>query len=88
MSVKEYLRLLQKRAIRIVGRAPFLAHTEPIAKDLNILLLNDLTSFAQCVFMFKVYHTIYPNTFISLFCKVSLVSYFIFYKTKCFKFLC
>ena len=75
MSVKEHLRLLQKRAIRIVFRSPFLAHTEPIAKDLNILLLNDLTSFAQCVFMIKVYHTIHPNIINSLFCKVSLVSH-------------
>ena len=86
MSIKKHLRLLQKRAIRIVCCAPFLAHTEPIAKDLKILLLNDLTSFAQCVFKFKVYHTIYPNIITSLFCKVSLVS--LFYKTKCFKFLC
>ena len=71
MSVKEHLRLLQKRAIRIICRAPFLAHTEPIAKDLKILLLYDLTSYAQCVFMFKVYHSIYPNIITSLFCKVS-----------------
>ena len=61
MSVKEHLRLLQKRTTRIVCCALFLAHTEPIVKDLNILLLNNLTSFAQCVFMFKVNHTIYPN---------------------------
>ena len=46
MSVKEHLILLQKRAIRIVCHAPLLVHTEPIAKDLNILLLNDLISFA------------------------------------------
>ena len=76
MSVKEHLRLRQKRAIRIVCRAPFLAHTKPTAKDLNILLLNDLTSFAQCVFMFKVYHTIYPHIITSLYCKVSLVSHY------------
>ena len=41
-----------------------------------MLLLNDLTSFAQYVFMFKEYHTIYPKIITSLFCEVSLVSYY------------
>jgi hypothetical protein len=76
MTTKEQLRLLQKRAVRIICRAPFLAHTEPIAKDLNILLLNDLILFVQCVFMFKVYHAVYPNIITSLFSKVSVVSHY------------
>ena len=46
MSAKEQLILLQKRA-------PFLVHTDPIAKDPYILLL-ELILFVQSIFMFKV----------------------------------
>ena len=35
--------------------------------------VNDINS---AIFMFKVYHTIYPNIITSLFCKVSLVSHY------------
>ena len=73
-SLLQQIILLQKRAIRIVDFNSYLAHTKPIAKDLGILLFNDLVKYVQCMFMFKVFHSIYPNVVTSNFCKVCQIS--------------
>ena len=36
------LKVLQKRALRIIVKAPFFAHTKPICKKINTLLLDDI----------------------------------------------
>ena len=43
---------LQKRAVRTVAKAKFIAHTEPIFKDLKFLKLSDLYE----IFVLKFYH--------------------------------
>jgi len=50
------IKLIQKKAIRIISHAYYLAHTEPLAHALNILLFDDLVFVTKCQFMFKVYN--------------------------------
>ena len=45
--------LMQKRIIRILVNAPFLAHTDPLFFSCNILKLNDIFTYSLCIFMFK-----------------------------------
>ena len=45
--------LLQKKAIRIVSKVPYLSNTTKLFKELNILKLTDLYSFKVAEHMFK-----------------------------------
>ena len=44
---------LQKRAVRIVDKSAFLAHTDPIFKSLKILSLNKVFVFNCLMFIYK-----------------------------------
>ena len=55
--------LLQKRAIRIVAHAPFLAHTQPIFSSLKLLRLNDMYNFQVGIFMYLSHHCLFLNPF-------------------------
>ena len=45
--------LLQKRAVRIIKNTTFLAHTDPIFSDLQILKLEDIHKFLASQYIFK-----------------------------------
>lgn len=47
------LKLLQKRAIRIIGNVSYLDHTSMIFKRFNILKLQDIITLNTCVLMYK-----------------------------------
>jgi hypothetical protein len=70
----QQIRVLQKRAIRIIFHADYLAHSEPIANTLGILLFDDYVKYMQCMFMFKVFNKIYPFIVTTKFSKLSQVS--------------
>jgi hypothetical protein len=55
--------VLQKRAVRIVCGAHFLAHTNPLFLDNRILKLHDLNTYLCAQFVFKIYHNIFPSAF-------------------------
>ena len=45
--------LLQKRAVRIVAKAPFLHHTDELFRELKILKLRDIFNFNIRIYMYK-----------------------------------
>jgi len=44
---------LQKRVVRIIANAEFLAHTEPLFKRLELLTIENVYKFACCTYVFK-----------------------------------
>ena len=59
--------LLQKRAIRAVHRAPYLAHTKPLFTACSTLSLPNLHTFYVGIFLYKLQHDFFPLTFSSSF---------------------
>ena len=60
----KYLRqLLQKRALRIVKNTDYVAHSEPISKDLRLLKTPDMFRFALLKFYFKFMNNKLPLYF-------------------------
>ena len=50
----------QKRAIRIICKAPYLAHTDPLFSDLKLLKLCDIHRYQVLVYVFKNLN-LFPN---------------------------
>ena len=59
--------ILQKRAIRIVAHAPFLAHSQPLFSTLKILHFTDMYKFQVAIFMFLCQHRLLPKSLLQLF---------------------
>ena len=59
--------LLQKRAVRIITKASFDAHTDPIFKELNLLKLHQIYSFQLGTFMFLYKKNSLPQSFTTFF---------------------
>ena len=62
--------VLQKRAIRIIDKQAFRAHTTPIFKELRILKLEDIYSFNLGKLIYQLKNNLHPNC---LECKIQLV---------------
>ena len=45
--------IVQKRAVRLISFSPYLSHTDPIFKSLQILKLNDIYKYSVALFMYK-----------------------------------
>lgn len=58
---------LQKKAIRIVCKAPFLEHTTPLFKKHKLLSLMNINVFQQDVFMYKFVNNQLPKSLLNLF---------------------
>ena len=52
----ERINLLQKKAIRLIDNAPYLAHTAPIAKQCKLLLFNDVCIVKVAKLMHSVFY--------------------------------
>ena len=63
------LLLLQKKSIRIMIFSPYLAHTDPIYKDLEILPLDQIFIDRIGITMFKVEYELLPKSVIQMFSK-------------------
>ena len=59
--------LLQKRAIRLINRASYNSHTEPLFKISNILKLNDLYKYEVILFMHSYVMGTLPQSFSNIF---------------------
>ena len=59
--------LLQKRAVRIINKSDFLAHTSPIFKELHLLKLQDIRILQICQFMFSCESKKLPYKFQEMF---------------------
>ena len=63
------LLLLQKKIIRIITFSPYLAHTDPIYKDLAILPFDKIFIDIIGITMFKVEYELLPKSVIQMFSK-------------------
>ena len=58
--------LLQKKIVRIVTKAHFRAHTDPIFFQLKILKVQNLFTYLGSIFIFKLLHGIFPPSLSSV----------------------
>ena len=53
---------MQKRAVRIISKCPYLAHSDPLFKKCNILKVYDLYYVYSCtLFVYKFKHNCLPS---------------------------
>ena len=55
--------MLQKRAVRVIAGAKYLAHTSPIFKELKILNMNNIYVYNLLLIMYKHHHNKLPAIF-------------------------
>ena len=55
-QVGESLDTIQKKAIRTITYSHYIAHPEPLLKELNLLKVKDLFQLEILKFLFKLYH--------------------------------
>ena len=63
--------ILQKRAIRICGKAGYRSHTMPIFHQLKTLDIYDIIDYNSMIFMYKVSNNLLTDTLLSYFKKVN-----------------
>jgi hypothetical protein len=66
-SLLYHTSILQKKAIRIISRAHYNSHTDPLFKRLNILKLSDQYEYEIALFMFKYIKGKLPSSFNGIF---------------------
>ena len=66
---------LQKRAIRIITFSGWLDHTGPLFKNLKALQLTNIHVYKVVLIMFKVWHSMVPPIFASLFTRNTEIHY-------------
>ena len=68
LNSKHHINLLQKKAMRIISFAPFVAHTLTIFAKLNIIKFPDLVSSCNYLFIYKHFlsksSSLFSNVFI------------------------
>jgi hypothetical protein len=64
----EPLRVIQKSCIRVICKKPPVTHCAPLAKDLGVVLLDDLYYLSVIVFMHKIYFNslVLTNVYVKL----------------------
>ena len=67
------LHVLQKKAMRIVDKTSFRAHSDPIFKKHRVLNIKNIRRFQILIFMFKFIHGFLPDTFLNYFKKTANV---------------
>jgi hypothetical protein len=69
-ALQKYIRrleILQKKAIRIIYKAKYRSHTDPLFKSSKILKLADLYEYQVCLFMYDYEHKNLPLSFMNIF---------------------
>ena len=59
--------LLQKRLVRLITKAHYLANTAPLFSQLKVLDIFSINSFSVATFMYSYHHNLLPNSFHDLF---------------------
>ena len=57
------LEKIQKKAVRTITYSNYIAHSEPLLKELNLLKVEDLLELKVLKFLFKLYHNTLPPYF-------------------------
>ena len=60
------LRILQKKAIRIITNSHYIAHTDPLFSKLKLLKLDDLYKHQLVIFMYKAANSKLPDSMSSM----------------------
>ena len=71
--------LLQKRLVRLITKAHYLANTAPLFSQLKVLDIFSINSFSVATFMYSYHHNLLPNSFHDLFLSSNQVHQ---YKTR------
>ena len=64
------LRLIQKKAIRIITNSHYIAHTDPLFSKLKLLKLDDLYKHQLGIFIYKAASSKLPDSMSSLFTRI------------------
>ena len=67
------LTVLQKRIVRLIGKAERLEHSSPLFKQHNILKIMDIGVFQKLVFMYKFSRNLLPENFGNYFSEIATV---------------
>jgi hypothetical protein len=59
-SILNELLILQKRAVRILNKCPYLSHSDPLFKKCSILKVYDLYEYSCSLFVYKFKHNFLP----------------------------
>ena len=59
---------LQKRAVRVISHASYLAHTKPLLLELKLLNVFDFSDFNLAIFMYLCYNELIPTSLSDKFC--------------------
>ena len=62
-QVGESIDKIQKKAIRTITYSNYIAHSEPLLKELNLLKVKDIFQLKILKFIFKLYHNTLPPYF-------------------------
>jgi hypothetical protein len=65
------LKLLQKKALRIITKSPYKSHTKPLFQGLKILNIDQIRFVQTCEVMFKYANNLLPTAFRSFFAPVT-----------------
>ena len=63
----DHIFLLQKKAVRICTKSPYLSHTDPLFKRLRSLKIYDINTLQIAIFMFKYNYQMLPTVFTDFF---------------------
>ena len=55
--------LLQKRIVRFITKAHYLANTAPLFSQLKVLDIFSINSFSVATFMYSYHHNLFPSSF-------------------------
>ena len=62
-----WIYLLQKRLLRLIKKAHYLANTAPLFSQLKVLDIFSINSFTVATFMYSYHHNLLPSSFHDLF---------------------
>ena len=62
-----YIYLLQKRIVRLISKAHYLANTAPLFSKLKVLDIYSIYSFSVATFMYSYHYNLLPSSFRNLF---------------------
>ena len=71
------LRILQKKAIRIITNYHYIAHTDPLFSKLKLLKLDDLYKHQLCIFMYKAANNKLPDAMSSMLTKYNIHKHYL-----------
>ena len=75
-SVLKKLNSLQKRALRLITRSPYLSTSNPLFIHLNLLKIYDIYRLQTATFMFKLQHCLLPASCLQ-YCPVNQLRYLV-----------